>query len=52
MPFSSENYLDIFEKTFEDSEEEKFESLRSKDVFTYRVKTIKSGKMLESEIYP
>ncbi|MDF2892519.1 MAG: hypothetical protein K0R80_2886 [Clostridia bacterium] len=52
MPFSSESYLDIFDKSFEDSEEEKFESLKSKDVFIYRVKTIKSGKMLESEIYP
>jgi hypothetical protein len=52
MPFSSEIYLDIFDKAFEDGKEEKFENLRSKDIFTYRVKTIKSGKMLESEIYP
>lgn len=52
MPYSSEYYLDIFDKAYEDSKEEKFESLRSKDIFVYRVKTIKSGKMLESEIYP
>jgi hypothetical protein len=50
--YTSENYLDIFNKSFEDSLQEKFESLKNKDVFLYRVKTIKSGKMLECEIYP
>lgn len=52
MPFSSENYLELFDKVIEDSPEEKFESLRNKEIFIYRVKTIKSGKILESEIYP
>jgi hypothetical protein len=52
MPYSSELYLDIFDKAYEDSREEKFESLRTKNIFTYRVKTIKSGNMLECEIYP
>lgn len=52
MPYDSEHYLDIFDKTFEDSTEERIESLRNKDVFIYRVKTIKSGNFLESEIYP
>ena len=49
MPYSSEYYLEIFNKEYEDNREEKFESLRSKDIFLYRVKTIKSGKMLECE---
>lgn len=52
MLYDSENYLDLFDKSFEDNEQEKFEGLKSKDVFLYRVKTIKSGKMLECEIYP
>jgi hypothetical protein len=52
MPYSSENYLDIFDKSYEDNHEEQFENLRNNKIFTYRVKTIKSGKMLESEIYP
>lgn len=52
MPFSSEAYLDIFDKDIEDSREEIFESLRKNKALFYRVKTIKSGNMLECEIYP
>jgi len=52
MPYSSELYLDIFDKALEDNQEEKIESLRNSHIFAYRVKTIKSGKILESEIYP
>ena len=52
MPYSSEHYLDIYDKAYEDSKEERIESLRNRDILIYRVKTIKSGKMLECEIYP
>ena len=52
MLYSSENYLDIFNKVYEENSEEKIESLRRKSIFSYRVKTIKSGNMLELEIYP
>ena len=54
MIYSSEKYYeDIFINPFEElTMEEKFESLRSPDIFRYRVKTIRSGKMLECEIFP
>lgn len=48
MSYSVDNY----EEYFTDSNEERIESLRDKDIKKYRVKTIKSGDMLESEIYP
>lgn len=51
--YSSEKYLDLFNITYEDTREERIESLRrDKDVLLYRVKTIISGQVLESEIYP
>ena len=52
MPYSYSinNYEDIY--TVEDSREEKIEALRDRDIKKYRIKTIRSGEMLESEIYP
>lgn len=53
--YTLENYEDIFivdESNFEDSIEEKIERLRDKQTSGYRTKTIRSGPMLEVEIYP
>lgn len=53
--YNVENYEDLFvinESNFTDSIEERIEKLRDKQVSKYRVKTIKSGEMLECEIYP
>lgn len=52
MPYSNEFYESLYIKSWEDTEQERFESLRSGDIASYRVKTIKSGDMLECEIYP
>lgn len=52
MPYSSESYLDIFNKVYSNNTEERIESLRNENIFSYKVKTIKSGNMLEHEIYP
>ncbi|QNU67246.1 hypothetical protein EHE19_001480 [Ruminiclostridium herbifermentans] len=56
MPYSNsytlENYEVIYDIQYEDSIEEKIEALRDKNIKKYRVKTIKSGQMLECEIYP
>lgn len=54
MPYSSEFYLDLFEKTFLETEtpEERIEALRHGDVYRYRVKTYRAGKVLECEIFP
>lgn len=56
MPYSAsysiDNYEDLYAIQYEDSTEEKIEALRAKDIKRYRVKTIKSGEMLECEIYP
>lgn len=56
MPYSAsysiDNYEDLYTIKYEDSTEEKIEALRAKDIKRYRVKTIKSGEMLECEIYP
>lgn len=49
------NYEDCFvidESNFTDSIEERIEKLRDKQVSKYCVKTIRSGPMLECEIYP
>lgn len=43
---------DLFLIQIEDNHEERIESLRDKDIMKYRIKTIKSGEMLECEIYP
>ena len=53
--YNVENYEDIFvidESSFIDSVEERIERLRDKQVSKYRTKTIRSGPMLEVEIYP
>ncbi|MEK4425142.1 rolling circle replication-associated protein [Solibacillus sp. FSL K6-1523] len=53
--YNVENYEDYFvidESNFTDSVEERIEKLRDKQVSKYRVKTIRSGPMLECEIYP
>ena len=50
-----EDYEDLFaidNSAYEDSVEERIERLRDKQVSKYRVKTIKSGDMLEVEAYP
>lgn len=50
-----ENYEDYFvigSAAYEDSLEEKIENLRDKQIGKYRKKTIKSGPILEVEIYP
>lgn len=54
MPYSSEQYLDLFERSFfeEISQEERIEALREKDVFRYRVKTWRAGDVLECAIFP
>ncbi len=51
--YSIDNYEDLYTNDpYEDSREEQIEALRDKDIKKYRVKTIKSGQMLECEIYP
>lgn len=56
MPYSNshsiDNYEDLYAIKYEDTREEIIEALRDKDIKKYRVKTIKSGEMLECEIYP
>lgn len=51
MPYSSEKYDYLFDREGKLTEPAQ-EQLRQKDVFRYRAKTIKSGDMLELEIYP
>ncbi len=48
--FIIDDYEDLY--TIEDNDQERIEAIRNKDVKKYRVKTIKSGEMLECEIYP
>lgn len=53
--YSVEDYDDLFvidSSAYEDSIEERIERLRDKQVSKYRVKTIRSGDMLEVEAYP
>lgn len=53
MPYSSEEYLEEFDQSlFEDNEQERFEDLRNENVFRYRAKTYRCGKLLECEIFP
>lgn len=50
-----ESYEDLFvvdNSSYEDSLEERVEKLRDKQVSKYRVKTIRSGDILEVEAYP
>lgn len=51
MPYSSGNYEFLFDRS-EELTEAAFERLRHKDVFRYRARTIKSGDVLECEVYP
>lgn len=51
MPYSSADYEFLFDRSCAGLGVA-FEALRHKDVFRYRAKTIKSGDMLECEIYP
>lgn len=51
MPYSGEKYEFLFDQSGELTEAA-FERLRHKNVFRYRTRTIKSGKMLEVEVYP
>lgn len=54
MPYSSEQYLGLFEASFLETEtaEERFEALRHHNVVNYRVKTYRMGDVLECEIFP
>lgn len=47
-----EELFTVDEKNLLDTVEEKIERLRDKNITKYRVKTIRSGEMLECEIYP
>lgn len=49
-----EQYEEIFQldKAYEDNVQERIEKLRDKTVIKYRTKTIRSGDMLEVEVYP
>ena len=49
MPYSSKDYVFLFDQQ---AQETAIEALHHKDVYRYRVKTIKSGDQLECEIYP
>lgn len=50
----SEMYEDLFqiEEQFEDNAQQRMNKLRDKQIIKYRMKTIKSGDVLECEIYP
>lgn len=55
MKYVRENYEELFaieKSAYEDSPEECIEKLRDGQLSGYRVKTIKSGPMLEVETYP
>lgn len=54
MQYSSEEYLDLFEVSFLETEtpEERFEALRHGNVMRYRAKTYRMGDVLECGIFP
>lgn len=55
MQYTVKEYKEIYSVDYvdyKDTREELIELLRDKDIRRYRVKTIKSGNMLECEIYP
>jgi hypothetical protein len=52
MPYSGQNYEFLFTAPWGELKESAFETVRNKNVFRYRAKTIKSGDVLEIEIYP
>ena len=51
MGYSGENYEFLFDKPGQIGERA-FEALHHADVMKYRAKTIKSGNIVECEIYP
>lgn len=53
MDYRLDKYIDdLFVHPYEDNKENYLMSLETTEINRYRIKTIKSGKMLESEIYP
>ena len=50
--YSGEKYEFLFDTPAGELKENTFEALRHKNVFRYRVKTIRSGDVVEVEIYP
>lgn len=53
--FNTDQYEDLFRlesSAFEDNVQDKIEKLRDKSVIKYRTKTIRSGNVLEVEVYP
>lgn len=52
--YSADDYIvsDLFDSEYKDNSEERIEALRNKNITKYRMKTIKSGDILECEIYP
>ena len=52
MPYSAQDYEFLFTNPSGELTEAAFKALRHKNVFRYRTKTIKSGDILECEIYP
>lgn len=51
--YAIRNYENLYNLEYEDTFEERVEAaLRDNELFRYRVKTIRSGDMLECEIYP
>lgn len=47
-----DRHIEELYKPYEDTPEERLRNLNNMDIRGYRLKTIKSGNMLESEIYP
>lgn len=52
MPYNNDSYELLYTQLFEDTAEEQFENLRNREIAAYRTKTIKSGPILECEIFP
>lgn len=52
MRYSGESYAFLFDKPTGEIQESAFELLRHENVIGYRTKTIKSGSIVECEIYP
>lgn len=54
MPYSSEEFLALFQRSFLETEtaEERIEALRAGNVWRYRAKTWRIGDTLECEIFP
>ena len=53
MDYNADRYIDnLYTVPYEDSKEDLLEALRNPDIKKYRLKSIFSGEMLESEGYP